>query len=103
MKITKTRHDGRPDNCQVIDYDAAIILRFLPAAAGEDFGVVWDGFSGDEWSLGIAELECSLLLAFGLGACEWPFTFLYALLRTSEASPFESLGWGIGDGADGPS
>lgn len=65
MKITKT-HDGRPDNCHVIDYDAAIILRFLPAAAGEDFGVVWDGMSGEERSLIIAELECSLLLAFGL-------------------------------------
>jgi hypothetical protein len=72
MKITKTRHDGRPDNCHVINYDVAIILRFLPAPAGEDFGVVWDGFSGEEWSLGlgIAELERSLLLAFGLGVCE---------------------------------
>jgi hypothetical protein len=69
MKITKTRHDSRPDNCHVINYDVAIILRFLPAVAGEDFGVVWDGFSG-EWSLEIAELECNLLLTFGLGACE---------------------------------
>jgi hypothetical protein len=70
MKITKTPHDGRPDNCRVIHYDAAIILRFLPAAAGEDFGVVWDGFSGEERSLIIVELECSLLLAFGLlGVC----------------------------------
>lgn len=98
MKMTKTRHDGRPGNCHVINYDAAIILRFLPAAAGEDFGVVWDGLSGEEWSLKMAEFECNLLLAFGLGACEWPLTFLYALLGKS---PFESLAWGIGDGADG--
>jgi hypothetical protein len=67
MKITKTPHDGRPDNCRVIDYDAAIVLRFLPAAAGEDFGDVWDGFPGEVRSLIIAELVCSLLLAFGLG------------------------------------
>jgi hypothetical protein len=65
--ITKLRKHGRPDNWHVIDYDAAIVLRFLPAAAGEDFGDVWDGFPGEERSLIIVELVCSLLLAFGLG------------------------------------
>jgi hypothetical protein len=45
----------------------AIVFRFLPAAAGESFGAVLDGISEEEWSLEIAGLEWSLLLAFGLG------------------------------------
>jgi hypothetical protein len=40
MKMTKTPRDGRPDKCHVMSYDAAIVFRFLPAVAGEDFGVV---------------------------------------------------------------
>jgi hypothetical protein len=40
-----------------LTYDAAIILRVFPVVAGEDFGVVWDGSSEEEWSLEkIAEL-----------------------------------------------
>jgi hypothetical protein len=68
MKITTTKHDGRSDNGHVIDYDTAIVFRFLPAATGEGFGTVWDGFSEGEWSLEIAGLVWSLLVAFGLGA-----------------------------------
>lgn len=70
MKMTKTPHDGRPDKCHVMSYDTAIVFRFLPAVAGEDFGVVWGGISGEAWSLGTAEFEFSLLLTLGLRVCE---------------------------------
>ena len=50
-----------------LTYDTAIVFLFLPAATGDGFGAVWDGFSEDAWSLEIAGLEWSLLLALGLG------------------------------------
>jgi hypothetical protein len=38
MKIASTQHDGGPD--KAIGYDAAVILRFFPATAGDKDGTV---------------------------------------------------------------
>jgi hypothetical protein len=87
-------------NAHTTDYDTVAFLRFLPARAGEEVRTFKDdGPSGKERPPGFSELGCSSLLAFWLGACERPFTFLCALPWIFGTWPFDRGTWGIGDDA----
>jgi hypothetical protein len=67
MKIVGTRHDGGPDKDHAIDYDAAVILRFFPAAAGDEDGTVRGEPSREEQPACISVFGCVALLTFIFG------------------------------------
>jgi hypothetical protein len=87
MKIASTRHDGDPDKDHAIDYDAAVILRFLPVMAGDEDGTVLGELSDEERPVGTSVFGCEALLTFIFSVWEWPFVGLCALLCTSGAHP----------------
>jgi hypothetical protein len=86
------------------DYDTVVFLRFLPATAGEEVRTFKGDGAGEDRPPGFSDLGSTSLaslfkLAFSLGVCERPFTFLGALLWISGRWPFDSETWEIGDGA----
>jgi hypothetical protein len=90
MKIASTQHDG--GRIVTDDYDAVAILRFLPAAAGDEDGTVRDEPSGEERpvGIGISVFGCdAALLTLTFGVWECPFVGLCTLPCTSGAWPFD--------------